>query len=68
MQSALSERDIFIRICTVASSRCYWMSLELNAFRGLQLEEQQQKREDGRLSINLVLESGYVPILIAGRR
>jgi outer membrane protein assembly factor BamB len=63
LQAAVSERDIFLRICTSASSRSYWMSLELNAFRGLQFEEQRKTRKDGRLSINLILDPGYVPSL-----
>jgi outer membrane protein assembly factor BamB len=63
LQAAVAERDIFLRICTASSSRSYWMTLELNAFRGLQFEEQRNKRKDGRLSINLILDPGYVASL-----
>ena len=37
LQVAIGERDVFLRICTAATRASYWMTLEFNAFRGLQL-------------------------------
>ncbi|HEU5437837.1 MAG TPA: toll/interleukin-1 receptor domain-containing protein [Ktedonobacterales bacterium] len=61
IQEAIAERDIFIRVCTPATQNSYWMTLEMNAFRGLQLDDQQRKRGNRRLSVNLVLAPGYQP-------
>src|SRR5258706_1093870 len=61
LQRAIAERDVFLRICTGATRASYWMSLEFNAFRGLQLEEQKRRGSgtNRRLSINLILEGAY---------
>ncbi|WIG58428.1 MAG: hypothetical protein OJF49_001174 [Ktedonobacterales bacterium] len=60
LQQALAEHDVLLRICTPAAQSSYWMMMEMNAFRGLQLEDQQRKRHNARLSINLILAPGYV--------
>src|SRR5260370_32926020 len=61
LQRAIAERDVFLRICTGATRASYWMTLEFNAFRGLQLEEHKQPGSgtNRRRSINLILDAPY---------
>ena len=61
LQRAIAERDVFLRICTGATRASYWMTLEFNAFRGLQLEEQKRRGSgtNRRVSINLILDGAY---------
>ncbi len=68
LQRAIAERDVFLRICTGATRASYWMTLEFNAFRGLQLEEQKQRRSgtNRRLSINLILDGAYAAAATPG--
>ncbi len=61
LQQAIRDRDIFIRICTANTPQSYWMTLELSAFRSLQLGDQQQRRKSRRITINLVLDPRFVP-------
>ena len=61
MQQAISDRDTFIRICTPAAKQSFWVSLETNAFRGLQAKEHQAGQPQKRLLINLILDPGYAP-------
>jgi outer membrane protein assembly factor BamB len=61
LQQAIRDRDIFIRICTANTPQSYWMTLELSAFRSLQLGDQQQTRRSRRVTVNLVLDPRFVP-------
>lgn len=61
MQQAITERDIFLRVCTPAAQRSYWMRMEIGAFRGLQSEDAKNGRDGHRTVINLVLAEGYSP-------
>lgn len=58
IQQEINSRDIFLRICTAAVQRSYWMSLEVNAFRGLQAAERKRGR-GRRVLINLILDGDY---------
>jgi outer membrane protein assembly factor BamB len=58
-QMAISECPIFLRICTNAIRRSYWMSLEAGAFLGLQAEDHRQGRSDARALVNLILDRDY---------
>lgn len=60
IQHAIAERDIFIRICTPAAKRSYWMKLETGAFRGLQARAH-RTGDDTRVLINLILDASYEP-------
>lgn len=57
IQDAIRQRDVFIRICTPAAQRSYWMRLEAGAFRGLEA----QSARGQRAFINLILDADYVP-------
>jgi outer membrane protein assembly factor BamB len=59
VQRELTSRDIFLRICTAAVQRSFWMNLEVNAFRGLQAEDRKRGRGDRRTLINLILDDDY---------
>src|SRR5262245_29642013 len=54
-QASISECPVFLRICTNAIRRSYWMSLEAGAFLGLQSDDHRQGRGDARTLVNLVL-------------
>jgi outer membrane protein assembly factor BamB len=56
LQQALAERDIFIRVCTIACQQSFWTTQELLAFRGLQ---QDQRHNHQRQMIFLILDAGY---------
>ncbi len=58
IQQALTERDIFIRVCTPAAMQSYWMGQEVLAYRGLQ--EQDRGRGTMRQIVYLILDQGYV--------
>lgn len=59
VQQAISERDVFIRIGTASSRASLWTTLELAAFRGLQLDAKRERRAHQRQSITLILDSAY---------
>jgi len=59
IQQEITRRDVFLRICTAATQRSFWMNLEANAFRGLQAEDRRRRRGDQRLLINLILDGDY---------
>jgi hypothetical protein len=61
IQRAIAERDIFLRICTPAAQRSYWMKLETGAFRGLQARDHRAGDDTTRVLINLILDPGYRP-------
>jgi outer membrane protein assembly factor BamB len=58
-QSAIASAPVFLRICTNAIKRSYWMSLEAGAFLGLQSDDYRQGRGDARTLINLILDRDY---------
>ncbi|MGZ3666272.1 MAG: outer membrane protein assembly factor BamB family protein [Ktedonobacterales bacterium] len=59
IQTAIAERTMLLRICTGATLESFWMTQEMSAFRGMQLEEQQHRQRTDRLSINLILDPAY---------
>jgi outer membrane protein assembly factor BamB len=59
IQRELGARDIMLRICTAATQRSFWMSLEGAAFRGLQANDQRQGHSARRVLINLILDGDY---------
>lgn len=60
VQTAIAERDVFIRVCTPAAQRSLRMTLEASTFRSSQAEERRRGRAR-RSYINLLLDPGYVP-------
>jgi outer membrane protein assembly factor BamB len=58
-QAAISDASVFLRICTNAIKRSYWMSLESGAFLGLQSDDHRQGRGEARTLINLILDRDY---------
>jgi outer membrane protein assembly factor BamB len=58
-QEAISGAPVFLRICTNAIKRSYWMSLEAGAFLGLQSDDHRQGRGDVRTLVNLILDRDY---------
>jgi outer membrane protein assembly factor BamB len=58
-QMALTESAVFLRICTPAATRSYWMSLELGAFLSLQADEQRRGMANRRLLVSLILDPDY---------
>src|SRR5262249_55566431 len=60
-QMALAQSAVFLRICTPAIARSYWMDLELGAFLSLQADDQRLGRGGLRTLVNLILDPGYVP-------
>lgn len=61
IQRAIAARDVFLRICTPAAQRSYWVKLETGAFRGLQARQHRAGGEPARVLINLILDAGYEP-------
>src|SRR5262245_5300699 len=59
-QTAIVERDVFIRVCTPAAQRSLRMTVEASAFRRSQAEER-RRGQSRRIYINLLLDPGYVP-------
>lgn len=59
IQREISSRDILLRVCTAATQRSFWMSLEASAFRGLQASDHRQGQGDRRMLINLILDGDY---------
>ena len=58
-QEAISGAPVFLRICTNAIKRSYWMSLEAGAFLGLQSDDHRQGRGEVRMLVNLILDRDY---------
>jgi hypothetical protein len=61
IQRAIAERDLFLRICTPAAQRSYWVRLETGAFRGLQARQHRAGGDAIRVLINLILDPAYEP-------
>ncbi|WIG58429.1 MAG: hypothetical protein OJF49_001175 [Ktedonobacterales bacterium] len=59
-QMALSECDVFLRICTRDTKRSYWMGIEAGSFLSLQAEDHRKGQVDRRKLVNLVLDPAYV--------
>jgi outer membrane protein assembly factor BamB len=59
VQQALAERDIFMLICTPATSASMWTGLELQAFRGLLERDRRSGRGEQRRIIFLILDPAY---------
>lgn len=59
IQTAIAERTMLLRVCTGATLESFWMTQEMSAFRGMQLEEQQHRQRTERLSVNLILDPAY---------
>lgn len=58
-QMALSNAAIFLRICTPAANRSYWMSLEMGAFLSTQADEHRRGVASNRSLVSLILDPGY---------
>jgi outer membrane protein assembly factor BamB len=58
-QEAISSAPVFLRVCTNAIKRSYWMSLEAGAFLGLQSDDHRQGRGEARTLVNLILDRDY---------
>ena len=59
IQKAIAEHDIFVRICTPAAKRSFWVEKETSAFLGLQAAEHAAGQGGKRVLINLILDAGY---------
>lgn len=59
VQTELAESQLFIRVCTRATARSYWMSIEGGAFMGLMADEQRAGRSERRV-VSLILDPAYV--------
>jgi hypothetical protein len=59
IQRAIADSDIFLRICTPAAQKSYWVRLETAAFRGLQAEGYGTAEESARVIVNVILDSAY---------
>jgi outer membrane protein assembly factor BamB len=60
-QLAMAESDVLLRLCTTATRRSYWMSLETGAFLSLQAEDYRAGHADQHRIVNLIADAGYVP-------
>jgi outer membrane protein assembly factor BamB len=60
VQKAIAERDVFLRVCTGALQRSFAMSLQTNAFLGLQAEDRKRRSGVKRTLVNLILAGDYV--------
>ncbi|HEV2235306.1 MAG TPA: PQQ-binding-like beta-propeller repeat protein, partial [Ktedonobacterales bacterium] len=60
-QMAMAESGVLLRLCTTATRRSYWMSLETGAFLSLQAEDYRAGHADQRRIVNLIADAGYVP-------
>lgn len=58
-QREMTSRDIMLRICTGNTPLSQLMRLEVGAFRALQAADQRKQRDERRILINLILDSGY---------
>ncbi len=58
-QMAIAECDVFLRICSRASQRSYWVNLETGAFLSLQAEEHRTGQPSARRLVNLVIDREY---------
>ena len=61
IQTAIRERDIFIRVCTPTAQQSYWVRLETGAFRGLQARGHREGSAPSRVLLNLIMDAAYEP-------
>ena len=59
IQQMITGADAFLRLCTPAIPRSYWMTLEQTAFLTMQAEDFRQSGTQRRRLINIVLDSAY---------
>lgn len=59
VQAELAGSQVLLRVCTGATSRSFWMSIESGAFMGLLAEDHRLGR-GGRGIISLILDPAYV--------
>src|SRR5215467_12745108 len=59
IQRAITERDVFVRICTISSQRSFWVRKEIGAFLGLQARDHRQGLPGTRRLIPLRLDPDY---------
>jgi hypothetical protein len=53
------QSDVFVRICTSAASRSYWMTFEQTALLALEAEAYRQNGRRTRKLINIILDKTY---------
>jgi outer membrane protein assembly factor BamB len=58
-QSALATCDVLLRICTSATKRSYWMSLEAGAFLSQMADDHRREEAGRRRMVNLILDPAY---------
>lgn len=58
VQAEVAQSQVLLRVCTRATSRSYWMSIESGAFMGLIAEEQRAGHIQRRI-VSLILDLGY---------
>jgi TIR domain len=59
MNQALEKATIFLRLCTNATPRSYWMTLEQTAFLSLQADDFRINHAEKRKLINIVCDEHY---------
>ncbi len=60
VQQAIVDCTIFLRVCTEATPRSFWMSLEAGTFLGVQSDDHRQGSPQRRKQANLILSYDYV--------
>lgn len=58
VQAELAQSQVLIRVCTRATPRSYWMSIESGAFMGLIADEHRAGRSARRI-VTLILDPAY---------
>lgn len=58
VQTALAQSQVFVRVCTRATARSYWMSIESGSFMGLLADDHRLGRS-GRRIVSLILDPAY---------
>lgn len=56
---AVTDRDVFLRVCTPAAQRSAQMKLEAESFRRLQAADRERGNADQRLFVNVILDPAY---------
>lgn len=59
IQQALTQSDIFLRVCTSATLRSYWMNFEQTAFLSLQSDEYRRSQRIAKKLINIIFDKDY---------
>jgi outer membrane protein assembly factor BamB len=58
-QGAIRQAEVFLRLCTTATSSSASMAEELHFFRALEVEDRSKRRGERRTLVNLILDTGY---------